>query len=74
MEQGIHTQKLYTHGAFGNVVQYTDLGDVNDDNDNITADILYNPIISQNLLSLASSIVVTNTNNEDIWRSRTATL
>ena len=66
----IHTQKQYIYGRWGNVVQYTDLGDVNDDADDLIANIRYDTIISLNLLSLQDSINVLH--NGNTLRSRSA--
>ncbi|MFZ4059181.1 MAG: toxin TcdB middle/N-terminal domain-containing protein, partial [Ferruginibacter sp.] len=69
----IHTRKNYKHGRWGNVVKYDDLGDLAYNEDDITAEISYDTIISKNLLSLVNSIVVRNLSNLDVLRSRTAT-
>ncbi len=66
----IHTQKEYIYGRWGNVVQLIDHGDMADSEDDLTANISYDTVISRNLLSLAGSINVLHINQ--ILRSRSA--
>jgi len=67
----IHTQKRYTHGEFGNVTIFEDLGDILHTNDNIKSEISYYGIPELNMNSLAAEVTVKNSSNV-ILRSRTA--
>ena len=67
----IHTMKKYSHGKYGNVVRFHDYGDVADDNDDVISIIHYAYDTTLNLLAMADSIVVIDTNS-NLMRKRTA--
>jgi RHS repeat-associated protein len=68
----IHTQKKYKHGKFGNIEKYTNRGDVADPTDDLFATISYDyDTVQYHLLSMVNTIVVRDTNNQDL-RSRKA--
>ncbi len=66
----IHAQKRYTHGKFGNVVEYQNLGDTADASDNVKAVIMYDSIPSIHVMALAKNISVYY--GSDLLRSRNA--
>jgi YD repeat-containing protein len=67
----IHTRKEYVHGPHGNIVQYTNLGDVVVAGDSIVATITYYIDSAKNILGLPDTLVVTDGTNE--LRKRYAT-
>ena len=67
----IHTRKEYVHGPHGNIIQYTNLGDVAVAGDSIVAIITYYIDSAKNILGLPDTLVVTDGTNE--LRKRHAT-
>jgi RHS repeat-associated protein len=66
----IHTRKQYKHGPYGNVTEYTNFGDLNDPDDDLTGYIDYSPVIANNQLGLVYDIEVKH--NTTLLRSRKA--
>jgi len=67
----IHTRKEYVHGPHGNIIQYTNLGDMAVSGDQIIATITYYTDSAKNILGLPDTLVVTDGTNE--LRKRYAT-
>ena len=66
----IHTQKRYTHGTYGNIIQYEDKGDLADNDDDVKAFVTYDSIPGLHIVALAKDISVNH--GSTVLRSRSA--
>ncbi len=60
---GIHTQKTYRHGPYGNIKQYVDLGNTDYPDDDVRAEIYYDYNLTYNLTGMVSEIEVRDYQN-----------